>query len=125
MPHYRPAVKFRKIDKDTLARLQTKGDNDENQSSELNEEESEDEGSEEETVTRPELPNPMGTQFAAEESAGSRITFQVDPIIDLKSHALIDMISPFDTERTSAAPTASIPAEPKDQISVAEAFASW
>ena len=125
-PHYRPAVKFRKINKDTLTRLQTKGDNDENQSSELNEEESEDDGNEEET--RSELPNLTGNPFAKDsESAGCRTPFKVDPTIDLKSHALIDMISPFDSdsERTSAAPTLSIPTEPKDEISVEEAFESW
>ena len=67
-PHYRTAVKFRKINKDTLARLQTKGDNDENQrSAELHklEEESEDDGEEE---TRPEL-TLAGTPFTEESWA--------------------------------------------------------
>jgi len=129
-PRYRPAVKFRKIDKDTLARLQTKGDGDENQNSELNEE-SDDDGNEEETSTTrqlAELPTPTSTPFDTDDAEG-QITFKVDPIIDLKSRALIDMISPAPVvsevataEHTSTVP---VPTWPELRMSVAEAFESW
>ena len=116
-PDYRPAVKFRKINKDTLERLQTKSDNDDNQSSELNEEEDEDDAGshgelEEDSETRPEIRNPTSTPFAdSEESTGCRIPFKVDPTIDLKSHSVIDMIAlaPFDSEKNPKRPLRQFP----------------
>ncbi len=87
------------------------------ENSELDEE-SEDDGGEEET-----LPD---TPFSAEASAGCRTPFKVDPCIDLKSHALLDMISTGpDLEEAAAQPSVSISVKPNDQISVAEAFDSW
>ena len=109
--------------------MQTKGDSDDNRNSELNEE-SDDDGNEEEisTTRQPELPTPMSTPFDADDTEG-QTTFKVDPIIDLKSRALIDMISPAPvvsegamTEHTSTVP---VPALPEHKISVAEAFESW
>ena len=70
-PDYLPAVKFRKINKDTLEILQTKSDNDDNQSSELNKEEDEDDArshGEEDSETRPELRNPTSTPFAVDSN---------------------------------------------------------
>ena len=118
-PSYRPAVKFRKLDKDTLTRLQVKNDSDESPNAELDDEETEG-GDEEETIT--------GTPFGADASAGCRTPFKVDPCMDLKSRALVDMISPApDLERSAqpAQPPTPIPVETKDQMSVAEAFDSW
>lgn len=121
-PHYRPTVKFRKLDKDILTKLQTKSDDDESHNAELDDEESgsEDAGGEEETLT--------STQFTAEASAACQTPFKVDPCIDLKSHALMDMISLIpDSERSAGHPSQAeaIPTMGERNMSVAEAFDSW
>jgi hypothetical protein len=119
-PHYHPAVKFRKLNKDTLTRLQFKSDSDESPNADLDDEESEGGGdSEEETLT--------GTLFGANTSAERRTPFKVDPCMDLNSHALVDMISPvLELERSGQpAQHAPIPVETKDQMSVAEVGKGW
>jgi hypothetical protein len=111
-------VKFRQIDKATLARLQTRDEADENPNAELEEEESDDEESEEPITTMSQHNN---------GNHGGRTAFLVDPNMDLNSTALLDMISPdpIVSEQITATQQDSTPVnELERRISVAEAFES-
>ncbi|KAF8154878.1 ribonuclease H-like domain-containing protein [Crassisporium funariophilum] len=124
--HYRPAVKFRKISKETLARLQTLGDN-ESENMELedsDEDENADEDQTEGTSTTPRLATGQSTPTE------SRIAFKIDPNININSKTLLDMISETDTvsaatAKAAGAPATSKAANPEKKISVSEAFDNW
>jgi len=115
-PRYRPAVKFRQIDKATLARLQTRDEADENPNAEL-EEDDDDTEEREETITM--TPSQRNND-------GHRTTFIVDPNIDLNAPALLDMISPdpIVTEKITATEQKRVSETLERKISVAEVFES-
>ncbi len=113
-------MKFRQIDKATLARLQTRDEADKIPNVELEEEESDDDSGEGQgTITT------TMTQRNNEYHHGERTTFIVDPNMDLNSPALLDMISPdpIVTEKITATEQKSVN-ELERKISVAEAFES-
>lgn len=120
-PHYRPAVKFRQINKATLARLQNKHEGDESHNSELEDEDEDEEN--DEGIRREEN---TGTPHDNWNEDGCQTTFAVDPNIDLNATALLDMISPEPTvsEKTMPTERPSKPANLERKISVAEAFES-
>jgi hypothetical protein len=115
VPRYRPAVKFRKISKDTLEKLQNSGDTIEIDASDV--EEIDDDG------------NPDVADLPDSSSDLPSTEFLIDPDININSLALLDMISEKDiftkpTTNTVEAgePTASSQAR---SMTVDEAFAMW
>ena len=116
--HYRPAVKFRKIDKETLARLQTKSDEEERIEKELDIEEDTDNDSD------------SAQSDDKESDSLPKITFAVNPHINLKARALLDLISETDKYEDGQAEIAVLNAHPKSregvsEMTVEDAFADW
>ena len=85
--HYRPAVKFRKIDKAVLERLQT-GASDTTLAQAEVVEFQDDDSDVDEPSTEPE-----GNSADRGEVGGEKLAFVIDPQIDINSRALLDMIS--------------------------------
>ncbi len=85
--HYRPAVKFRKIDKAVLERLQT-GASDTTLAQAEVVEFQDDDSDVDEPSTEPE-----GNSADRDEVGGEKLAFAIDPQIDINSRALLDMIS--------------------------------
>ncbi|KAF8153915.1 ribonuclease H-like domain-containing protein [Crassisporium funariophilum] len=98
---FRPAVKFRKIDKALLERLQTgapKSDTTTSAQAEPHETEdndSHDEASKPKEVSTEEQPEASSTaeEEGSVESGKQKLAFVIDPQIDINSRALLDMIS--------------------------------
>src|SRR6266446_5979541 len=114
---YRPAVKFQKINKETLMRLQTLGDG-ESKNPELEESNDKDDmdKGQNENTTRPSTPTVY------------QVPFEIDSSINIISKALLNMISETEvtqslgTEKGAVAPGPSKPANLEKKVSVAEAF---
>jgi hypothetical protein len=87
--HHRPAVKFRKIDKAVLERLQT-GDSDTTLVHAEVVEFQDNDSDVEESSTEPEHSS-VG-KADRDEMDGEKLAFAIDPQIDINSRALLDMI---------------------------------
>jgi hypothetical protein len=120
VPRYRPAVKFRKINKDTLEKLRNVDSLDDPNGQSANEEDEttdpSDDGnpnSVDAATTTPDSPPKPGAEFL------------IDSDIDIKSAALLDMISEDEvvSERPSnTQPTSTASSRP---LTVDEALAMW
>ena len=136
---YRPAVKFRKISKATLERLQVKSDADDSENSELQDNEDEDigegggaenggevEGNNDDLAPLPDdVPAPT-TSRLKKAAYAPRTYFKIDECIDIKSPALLDMISvdPVVSEKPAGTNT-SKRTTMEEKISVADAYAHF
>jgi len=116
VPRYRPAVKFRKISKDTLEKLQKAEDTN-----------SEDANIEDEITDPSDDGNPNSANMSPSTPEPST-EFLIDPDIDINSEALLDMISEEDVvsdKPLNTRTTASAPAPAPRPLTVDEAFALW
>ena len=121
--HYRPAVKFQKINKEMLARLQTLQPGEEQN---LNREidESDDEDNESDRVLEENsVPGQRATPTAC------RTAFEIDPNINIESKTLLDMISETEVSSGIATPAGaqgkSKQTNAEKKFSVAKAFDNW
>jgi len=85
--HYRPAVKFRKIDKAVLERLQTGASDTTLAQAEVVEFQDNDSDVDEPST------EPEGNSADRDEVGGEKLAFVIDPQIDINSRTLLDMIS--------------------------------
>jgi hypothetical protein len=130
---YRPAVKFRKIDKALLERLQTGGpestvtgnlDNAQEEAAEIQDDDSDDEELIAEENLQGGQPQSDSTVGGDGGAGGLKLAFAVDSQIDLNSRALLDMISEEAVVVTnqSLAPAGEITT---GEMSIDEAFDNW
>ena len=119
--HYRPVVKFRKIDEAVLERLQTGApelDETRPAAMQIQGDDSDDEdlGTEQEAQTQGNHEN--------EHEGGQKLAFAIDPQIDIHSRALLDMILVEDVvDHPLSAHEKTVPEG--HNMSVNEAFDNW
>ncbi len=114
---YQPAVKFWKISKDTLKRLQI-CTNDKNGNPELEESEDEELENIEEENNMPEFTAPKAAIW---------VPFKIDTNININLKALLDMIATETEviEKHDEASQSEPATNPEKRVSVAEAFENW
>jgi len=128
-PRYRPAVKFRVIDKDMLERLQTRSEQEqrelvgEMQTLQVAEDASDDEGDSDNDNDMEEQPTTSSAPVVI------LTAFKVNSHVDLKSAALRDMISEEPLVKERVMGPVMIEAPPRTSLhvslSVDDAFAQW
>lgn len=117
-PQYRPAVKYQKINSDILEKLQSSQSFDELDSSDSDDSQSDSDSE--------------GCGNRAESESSTKITFEVDDVINLEATGLLDLVSdkPMDSggaasTRASASRIVEPQLEESSKVSVADAFSGW
>ena len=124
---YRPAVKFRKIDKALLEKLQTGASGlDKNAPMQEEATEIQDDDSDDEEPTAEEiLQGGQPQRDGRADANGPKLAFTVDSQIDINSRVLLDMISEEDVIVGQTPLSACVKTAASVEMSIDEAFDGW